>query len=356
VDSESPTSSAAAAPSSHRRRILLALLRIAVGFAILVVLLATTDLRDLGAALAGAQPLPVAVAMVTMLLVIVVSGIRWRIFVRAYGFDAPAWYLMRLQFVGAFFNAFLPTGVGGDAYKAIRLRGSGSFGPPVATVILDRVAGVVALGIIGCVAATIRLATRDTSSLVIIGGLLSVASILIPVLILGPGRGFIRRFGENRAGFLGTTARVVASMASVVRHGPVLRGALAAGLGTQLLILAAHAALARALDLDVSVAVLAVALVLATLAAGLPITINGLGVREATWVWSLGLYGITSAESLAYAVLILASYLLTSAVGGVVYVVRGGESSRRAAKDLSDATAGRSLRGQESAEGTRVHQ
>jgi glycosyltransferase 2 family protein len=62
-------------------------------------------------------------------------------------------------------------------------------------------------------------------------------------------------------------------------------------------------------------------------ASALPLSINGVGLREAVYVWGLGAYGVGRDAALAFALLVLATALGTSAVGGVVYVAAGGRRS-----------------------------
>jgi hypothetical protein len=104
-----------------------------------------------------------------------------------------------------------------------------------------------------------------------------------------------------------------------------MRRSLILGLVSQGLGIAAHVALARALNLEIPLAVISLGLLTATVASAVPLTVNGLGIREAVWVWGLGLYGVGRAEALAYALLILGVSLATSAVGGVIYAVAGGQ-------------------------------
>jgi hypothetical protein len=60
----------------------------------------------------------------------------------------------------------------------------------------------------------------------------------------------------------------------------------------------------------------------------LPLSINGLGFREGAYIWALGRFGVDHDLALAFALLILAALLLTSLVGGLVYVIFGGEVER----------------------------
>src|SRR5258708_40333814 len=62
--------------------------------------------------------------------------------------------LLRLYFVGTFFNSFLPSGIGGDAYKAVRIgRARGGIASAFASVFLDRFAGFIGLSGLGLLGA-----------------------------------------------------------------------------------------------------------------------------------------------------------------------------------------------------------
>ena len=137
-----------AARPPGRRRLGIAF-RIVIGVAVF----AFVVLRDpdgLRRAIAGADPAWMACALSAMLAGLVVSALRWRAYLQALEIALPAPTLFRLYFAGTFFNAFLPTGVGGDAWKALRLsRGADSRAQAFASVFLDRFAGVMGLALLG---------------------------------------------------------------------------------------------------------------------------------------------------------------------------------------------------------------
>jgi hypothetical protein len=57
----------------------------------------------------------------------------------------------------------------------------------------------------------------------------------------------------------------------------------------------------------------------------IPLSINGLGFREGAYIWALGRFGVDHDRALAFALLVLAALLLSSIVGGIIYVALGGE-------------------------------
>ena len=72
--------------------------------------------------------------------------VRWAIFLRVLGIRLPAWDVLRLSFVGLFFNNFLVGAVGGDAVKVVWLAAKGH-GKTAAllSVLMDRMSGFGAL-------------------------------------------------------------------------------------------------------------------------------------------------------------------------------------------------------------------
>jgi uncharacterized membrane protein YbhN (UPF0104 family) len=97
-------------------------LRAAVGVLIVVLLLLRADAHALIGSLRHADAREVALAFLVLLAGLVVNAFRWQLFLRPLGLALPGRTLVRLTFVGTFYNPFLPTGFGGDAYKSFRLR------------------------------------------------------------------------------------------------------------------------------------------------------------------------------------------------------------------------------------------
>jgi len=91
-----------------------------------------------------------------------------------------------------------------------------------------------------------------------------------------------------------------------------------------------NALLADSLGISLPAVALPAMVLIATLTTVLPFSINGLGFREAAYLWCLATYGIGHDRALAFALLVLAVTLASSAVGGIVYAVSGGEVRSRA--------------------------
>ncbi|MEE8583444.1 MAG: lysylphosphatidylglycerol synthase transmembrane domain-containing protein, partial [Acidobacteriota bacterium] len=85
------------------------------------------------------------------------SALRWRVILK--NFDVQIDYdpLARITFIGFFFNLFLPSGIGGDFFRAYYLgqRVGRGMSTTLTTTILERSAGLCALLIIGLAASAL---------------------------------------------------------------------------------------------------------------------------------------------------------------------------------------------------------
>jgi uncharacterized protein (TIRG00374 family) len=308
------------APTSSRRRALSLGLRATIGALGIGLLLVNADLRALKTAFAHVNPGSAALAFGLLLLGLAISALRWQVFLRPVGLAQPIGELLRLTFVGNFFNVFLPTGVGGDAYKAFRLRHTaGSMASPLATVFLDRLAGLVGLAFVAEVVCLARLATGNRDRVTLIAGAMAlvVHGATGFALMLAP------RFAATKEGASRLTSRIrtfAAAFATAARSIGTLLRASALGVASALVLIAVAALAASSLEIRLPVWGFPGVVMLSASLAVLPISMNGLGLREAAIVWCLAAFGIGHDEALAFALLLLMLTFASSAIGGVVYV------------------------------------
>lgn len=312
-------------------------LRAAVGVSVVAVLLLRADLSTVIAALGRADVTFLMLGTAAYFAGLLLSSLRWRAFLRAFGIDLTVSRLVRLYLSGTFFNAFLPTGVGGDAYKAIVLRrGTTAIEEPLASTLLDRSAGLVGLALLTVVGAAIQIGANGFTepawvASAVAAGLLGISCTAL-LLAARDKNGAIDPPGK------GLRARIRAFIDAVrvgLRRPAGIRGGALWGTVTALLLVIAHIFLLAAVDVRLSAADIPGVVLLAGLTTVVPFSINGLGFREATYVWALGAYGVNHDTALAFALVVLGVTLLASAVGAVVYAVSDEPLSRRV-EDVQD--------------------
>jgi uncharacterized protein (TIRG00374 family) len=311
-------------------RLIRTALRLGIGLGVVALLLARADVSQMADAVRDGNVGYVLIGTVLFFASLLLSSLRWEAFLRSLDIALPLRTLARLYLVGTFFNAFLPTGIGGDAYKSY-IVGGGTIAiePPLAAAALDRLAGVVGLAALTLIGAITLFATSDTTVVTWISLGVSTA------LFLGCAYAVMRRRSDTgganiaRSGLRARIGTFVAALAVGIRHPRGLRVGSMFGLLTAVLLVGAHVFLLASVHASVPIGAMAGIVLLASLTTAIPFSINGLGFRETTYVWALGAYGVL------FALVVLAIMLLSSAVGGIVYAV-GGSSLPRSLEDVED--------------------
>lgn len=130
-------------------------------------------------------------AVLTLLATYLLSFGRWWILVRAQRFEFPPREAIRLGFIGLVANYVAPGSVGGDIVKAILMvRGQPSRrAVAVATILLDRIVGMLGLFIVGAVVSAVMWKRLDLPELAPVRWLMwtgAVVGLAALVLMLQP--------------------------------------------------------------------------------------------------------------------------------------------------------------------------
>ena len=133
------------------------------------VLLVRVDLRELGNALLQARWGFLVVAALLAMAGVALRAVRWLALLRALDIAVPLGRLVKLYFVGTFFNIFLLSGFGGDAIRMMELaRHSKKTPEAIGTVLVDRATGLWVLFVLGLIALPFGRASipQETAALV----------------------------------------------------------------------------------------------------------------------------------------------------------------------------------------------
>ena len=293
-------------------------LRAAVSLALIAWIVRGTDLREVWASFRTADVRFILLAAALIPLGYLSSVMRWRILLRAQGGDAAVPFLVRSLMTGIFFNNFLPSTIGGDAIRAWDTARSGVNKATALTIILvDRFVGLLALllfAAVGLLGAG-RLTERVPDLALWVLGVGAVMVVVAAVLFL-PHR---------------IKARPLSALLAFRGHGRALAGAFFWSLCLQTLVVLNAWVLARALHVELGLAPFFLIVPLAVFLMMVPVSINGIGVRENLFVFFLASFGVAEATGLAFAWLDYGLVLLQALAGGIVYAA-GRERVVRAVK------------------------
>jgi uncharacterized protein (TIRG00374 family) len=267
--------------------------------------------------------------------VLLVVSWRWRMLLGVHGVHLRYWRVLELTMIGQFFSAFLVGTTGGDVIKIFYVaRAVPNRKAAVAfTVIVDRVIGLIALLLLGVLLSFTQLhlllsrpdtkAATGTFYLFAVGGVVaSVLACLGPYALNHEGlRSLI-----NRLPLINKGASLLNAYETTARAFKVNVIALLGSVPSQACVLVVGYCILRAMNLETEKLyqpgfILAFASIMAmvNMLIALPVSIAGLGVREALFIMFFGLIGIDKEHAVAFSLTFFAINLLWSAAGGPFY-------------------------------------
>ncbi len=288
-------------------------IRAGLGVAVVAFLLSHYDARPILRILSHEGAAWFAAAVVLYIAGQVMSTWRWMLLAYALKLRGAWVDFLRFYFIGMFTNTFVPGLVGGDAARAFYLgRRYEKMGAAVAATIADRFYGLLALFWLAALAVVFLGADTVPPSVrhpTVIVGAIALAGFVASPLVARivdflPHR--IRRWGEIVLPYLREPQTTLL---------PIL---LSFVLQTSLAI--CQWLLARGLGLEVPVALFIVMVPIANVFASLPITLNGLGVRETAYLFLFGLAGIRHEDAIALGLLWFAATMIGGLTGGIAFV------------------------------------
>ncbi len=253
-------------------------------------------------------------------------GYRWRVFLKAQGLTPPLARLIRLDLIGSFFNLVLPSSVGGDVVKFYELAreqpATQEHGEArlASTLLADRICGLLILFVMGAAVAPFAAGQVEPSTIAL---LVSVAlgSVLSLSLLLNRGlrQGAVRSLPG--LGWLLQKPGIRGLYASLDRYGGavLLRAALISLLFNGVMI-GINVALALAFGVRLPLPLYLLVVPLISLAQALPLSINGLGVREGAYLYFLGQAGVAQPLALSIGLAYYGCMVLVGLVGGLLYL------------------------------------
>lgn len=302
------------------------LLKIAVTVGLLLFLLSQLNRAELLKSFASAQPLWLLAGLVLYLIAILLGVLKWYVLVRARRLDVSYAELAEYTFTGLFLGNGLPSNIGGDIVRAIGLTRASPAAAEVAlmSVVVDRLLGLsayltAALLNVGLVAVLLSdaqgLETLEIAIVVVVGIFVGGCALFLSRRVAGHVAAWFKlgplaRFEANARRIYHAIQSYRSSYAALAVNGVLSAGILViATLGWY--------SIARALQLEIPLLYFFLFNPLIAFVLLLPISLNGLGPKEATTVFFFGLVGVPSESAFAMSLLFHAIVILTSLPGGV---------------------------------------
>ncbi len=307
------------------------------------------DLTRVGAALQHIAPGFAVAAMAVMLLVGLITAAKWYILLRALRLRVPVGEVVRLTYIAVAWNLALPGGESGNLVKAALLarQQPGSAGAVWASMLIDQLSLSVAQLLVGVM--TLLLAAHPpahldawlgTAGVILAGVLLVYALFLLPIRAQQVDEAVARvsrrlaipqrwrraplpsRDGEAPGEEPGEwLAPLWRGLTRYRGHIGSLMAAVGLAMTYYGTIFLAYWLAARGLGITLDYPDIAWILALAGIAALLPITVAGVGVREGIIVYFLKERGIAPETALAFSLAVLALQVVLGTPGILAHFI-----------------------------------
>ena len=243
----------------------------------------------------------------------VICAIKWRYLARALGIHRELKPMVGLYFIGMFFNLFLPTSIGGDITRGLYLDpNSGKMRSSFLSILVERGTGVIALLFLASLVmlspygATLPPLLRYGFPLLSAAGLLAIW--MLPYAV---------RNTRTRIRDIVFQDLIIFWEQPKIGSIAVLYSAIFYSI-----LVTIHYFIARALSLNIPLPYHVITVSLASLASLLP-SFNGIGVRDAAYIYLLGQIGIDKAFGFLFSFNWFLIMAFSSFIGCVVYLIQG---------------------------------
>ena len=246
-----------------------------------------------------------AILYIFVLLVgMLISSYKWKMLAEYQGFKFSLFDYFKFYLSGTFINNFMPSFVGGDAYKAYQIgKDSGRFTEATSTLFVDRITGLVGAMILALIFSILNIMDVLKSSTLIVVNILIILSFFSDVVIAWMKktefwRGLFKKFLPEKI------IHLIKEISSYSQNKKLLKKTVLLAMFYDLVGIAlVNYVLFWSLGIHINVIDYLSVIFLTTIVASIPITVNNIGIKEWSYIAFFGAVGIASSPVITVAIL-----------------------------------------------------
>ncbi len=302
--------------------------RIVISALLIGIVLTQVSIRSALSAIAAADFRLLLLALLLNFVGATLTASRWRVLLAAQSVRTTTRFLTARWMEACFFNQFLPSTIGGDSKRIFDSWKLGaSKAGAVAAVSVDRLLGAIALMVFGVVALLLSsVSIGDRGNLVTFVVSCSVILIVVAVVIFYPPGWLqtllVRLYKKLPMTLQKFASKVESSFGTYRNDSRVLVIGLLLSVALQVNVICFYFLIGRSLGIDIEFVDYMLIIPVASVVLLLPITINGIGLREGIFAFLLAGFGVDAAVSVAFAWASFGLFTVFGVLGGIVYATR----------------------------------
>ena len=306
--------------TTRNYRPILFLLKLLTTIVLCTLILWKVDWTETWNALSHTNLLILFAVFAGMVLNVLISTLKWQILLSIHGIHVKLSQLYKYYFTASFFNNFLPSTIGGDSYRIYKtyknpVSKAGAF----TSVFFERVTGIVALMLLGFIGGIVSYlqSGNEISKFVVLGGSFVLCLSALLIFTMSFTAGPLKRLAKKT---------LPPKLQGVMEHLNDYKNQhrkiliiILLSLFFQLFLLCYRLLLVYAVGGSISIFNMAIVVALSTIIALAPISINGLGLLDGSFIYLLTNFNVALEQAFIIMLLIRLLSFSLSLIGGIFY-------------------------------------
>jgi hypothetical protein len=313
---------------------ILAIVKYIVSIGMILLILSKIDINDVIDAIKEAKIFMIGNGLLVMAFSMLIRSYKWRLLLKVQGVDVPLITIINFNYMSAFFNNMFLGSIGGDAFRVYRIIDySKSRSGAASSVIMDRITGFCMAILLVLVFGIGFILTYHSivSIRILLYLMISISIIIISMFLL-----FLLCIYMNNISVLNKISIVSENLKKLVISLWMYR------YNSKVIIISMFLSLlyyvtqsikvyyfALATNIEISIIPFFFITPLVGILRMMPISINGIGIQEGSFVFYLEKIGIAGPSALLVAIMTRVSVLIFSLIGGVLFLIHNGEHRRK---------------------------
>ncbi len=302
-------------------------LKIAASAGLIVWILSTANLSEVMAALKTVDVRWLLAAVLLQFIGAAIIMTRWKGLLAVHAVTPGGRYLYASVLVANFFRQFLPSIIGGDVVRGHDAWKAGATVPvALMSLVLDRLLGLLALALLAMTAVMLQDELNEKLpglSYWLIAAFVGLSGTLAFLLLRRGEAGLPPALAQRLPLKVADKLSAIGQAVTMFNGQPqVLWRGLGLSIVLQVNVVTFYWLLSQALGLDVNYGSWFLIAPIAIFVMMVPISINGIGVREAIFIFLLSQWGVPTSVAIALAWLEYGIFLAFGLIGGAIYMIR----------------------------------
>jgi uncharacterized protein (TIRG00374 family) len=301
------------------------LFRLCIGVGLVFFLFWRVGVIEVLSKLKQIEPFYIILSIFLFFSAVLIISLRWKVLLDAHAIHVPFNKTVAFYLVGFFFNNFLPTVIGLDIIRAVYV--SNTYGKRTecfASVISEKVIGILGILLLGIFFLPLFI-VKDRFIIYIFSGLLLLAILFLAGIFFFPKRGRLRGISwlfkpRILKSLKERLSRLYDALYYYKDRRFILFQTLVLSVVYQIILISIFFFIGRSLSVTIPYYYYLAFIPVINIGSMIPLTPNGIGIRESLCVYLFGLAGVDSSNSILLSILFFGIALLVSLAGAGIFI------------------------------------